>query len=440
MRPLNTARAGSASRALSASVTAGIRTSFRSLRHRNFRLYWWGQLVSLIGTWMQTVAQGWLMYRLSADPFVLSLLAFAQFIPTLLFSLPAGVLADRFDKRKIIILTQGASLLEAAALAALTTSGHATPGSVLVLAFIFGIITAIDLPVRASFVAEMVSTEDLSNAIALNSAVFNAARVVGPAIAGLILATLGEASCFWLNAFSYVAVIVGLLRMNVAPRDRSHLEGVSALSTFRDGMRHVFEVTQLRNLLLLLGVMAGFGFQYSVLLPVYAKDILHSGAGGLGLLTAAFGMGSLLSAVRMTQHLTRWDLRKNLLIGLLVSGIGLGGFAWSRSFVLSMAMGIAAGFGLILYVASTNMMLQITTNDRYRGRVMSLYTVMLVGTAPFGALPSGWIAKHVSAPVATSCSALVLLVGALWIAYRLRVLMQREVEGPTEAAPIDKVG
>src|SRR4029453_15524074 len=141
MRPLNTARAGSASRALSASVTAGIRTSFRSLRHRNFRLYWWGQLVSLIGTWMQTVAQGWLMYRLSADPFVLSLLAFAQFIPTLLFSLPAGVLADRFDKRKIIILTQGASLLEAAALAALTTSGHATPGSVLVLAFIFGIIT-----------------------------------------------------------------------------------------------------------------------------------------------------------------------------------------------------------------------------------------------------------------------------------------------------------
>jgi MFS family permease len=440
MRPSKTARTPADAPALGAAVTAGVRTSFRSLRHRNFRLYWSGQLVSLVGTWMQTVAQGWLMYRLSADPVVLSLLAFAQFIPTLLFSLPAGVLADRFDKRKIIILTQTASLLEAAALAALTSSGHATPGSVLALAFVFGVITAIDLPVRASFVAEMVSTEDLSNAIALNSAVFNAARVVGPAIAGLVLATLGEASCFWINAFSYVAVLVGLARMSVTPRDTSHLKGVSAFSTFREGIRHVLQVTPLRNLLLLLGVMAGFGFQYSVLLPVYAKDILHSGAGGLGLLTAAFGMGSLLSAVRMTQHLTRWDLRKNLLIGLLVSGIGLGGFAWSRSFPLSMAMGIAAGFGLILYVASTNMMLQVTTDDRYRGRVMSLYTVMLVGTAPFGAVPSGWVAKHFSAPVATSGSALVLMLGALWIAYRLRAIQQREAEGPTEAAPIDKVG
>src|SRR5262245_48851910 len=294
-----------------ADIRAAVRTSFRSLRHRNFRLYWWGQLVSLIGTWMQTVAQGWLMYRLSADPVVLSLLAFAQFIPTLLFSLPAGVLADRFDKRRIIMLTQGASLLEAAALAALTTSGHATPGSVLVLAFIFGVITAIDLPVRASFVAEMVSSEDLSNAIALNSAVFNAARVVGPAIAGVVIALLGEASCFWLNALSYVAVLIGLSRMQTDPRDTSHLHGVSALSTFREGIAHVLEVTPLRNLLLLLGLMSGFGFQYSVLLPVYAKDILASGASGLGLLTAAFGAGSLLSAVRMTRHLTRPDLRKN---------------------------------------------------------------------------------------------------------------------------------
>ena len=425
---------------LSARFTAEIRTSFRALEHRNFRLYWTGQLISLVGTWMQSVAQGWLMHRLADDPFMLGLLGVAQFLPVLAISLFAGVLADRLDKRRLLLLTQSASLVQAAVVALLASAGLMTPWLLIALAFVFGTINAFDLPARASFVAEMVSGKDLSNAIALNSAAFNAARVVGPAVAGILVATLGEAGCFWINAVSYFAVLAGLARMDLARRDTSHMRGRSTLSTLKEGIRYAFGVPAIRNLLLLLGFTTGFGFQYMVLLPVYAKDILDAGPQGFGLLVSAFGLGSLLSALRMTRQLTRGDLRMNLLVGLVTAGLGMLGFAWSRIFGLTLVMGFACGFGLILYVASTNTLLQITTEDRFRGRVMSLYTLMFIGTAPLGALTAGWVAKRSGAPVATSLSAMVLLFGALWVAYRLRVLARREAGRLTEAAPIDKEG
>jgi len=422
-----------------ASVQEHLHVTFRALRHRNFRLYWTGQLVSLVGTWMQSVAQGWLMHRLTSSAFMLGFLGFSQFLPVLLLSLWAGVIVDSIDKRKLLLVTQAAFLLQAVALATMVSTHVVQPWMVLVLAFVFGTINALDLPARQSFVVELAGKEDLSNAIALNSAAFNTARIVGPAIAGILLATVGEAGCFWLNAASYVAVIVSIARMSLPRREAARFDPGKAVHTMLEGVRYARGVTSLRNLLVLLGLTAGLGFQYMILLPVYAREILHSGPGGYGLLVSAFGLGSLLSAAWMTRKLDRWALRRNLFVGLLAASVGMALFAWSRVFGLSLAMGFLAGFGLILYVATTNTMIQLTTEDRYRGRVMSLYTLMFVGTAPIGALISGTVAQRFGAPVATSLSALVLFGGALWVMRRLRVLAAREHGAPALPAT-EKVG
>ncbi|HEY2954241.1 MAG TPA: MFS transporter [Candidatus Eisenbacteria bacterium] len=404
---------------------------FRALRHRNFRLFWTGQLVSVVGTWMQSVAQGWLMHRLTSSPLMLGLLGFCQFLPVTLFSLWAGVIVDRVDKRRLIFATQACALAQAATLAAVVTTGAVRPWMVLLLALLFGVINAFDLPARQSFLIELVGKEDLSNAIALNSAAFNGARVLGPAVAGVLVATVGEAGCFWLNALSYVAVLVGLALLTRTGRGEER----DASATLLDGIRYAWSVPPVRNLLLLLGVAAGFGFQYMVLLPVYARDILRTGAEAYGLMVSAFGVGSLLSALWMTRRLDRWDLRRNLLVGLTTGGIGMGLFAWSRSVPLTLAMGFLAGFGLILYVASTNTLVQLTIEDRYRGRIMSLYTLMFVGTAPLGALLAGGIAQHAGAPAATTTCAAILLGSAVWVFYRLRVLRAREAAQAAAAVP-----
>jgi MFS family permease len=414
-------------------------TRFRSLGHRNFRLYWIGQLTSLIGTWMQSVAQGWLMHRLTDSAFMLGLLGFMQFLPVLLFSLWAGVIADRVDKRRLLYITQGSALLQAAVLAAVVMTGVVRPWMVLNLAFVFGIINSFDLPVRQSFLVDLVGKEDLSNAIALNSAAFNTARVLGPAIAGVLVATIGEGGCFALNAVSYLAVLYCLTLMRLEPR-AAHATDSARRATLREGVDYALSVGSIRNLLLLLGVTAGLGFQYMVLLPVYARNILHAGPGGYGLMVSAFGLGALLSVARLTQNLDRWGLRRNLLLGLSSAGLGLGVFAWSRALPLSLAAGFVAGFGLIVYVASVNTLLQLTTEDRFRGRVMSLYTLMFVGTAPIGALASGAIAQRWGAPVATSFSAVILLAGALWVSYRLRVLAARESARSAAVAEVEKIG
>jgi MFS family permease len=414
-----------------------LRANFRSLEHPEFRRFWVAQMVSLLGTWMQSMAQGWLMHRLTASAFMLGLLGFAQFLPVMLLSLWAGVLIDRVDKRRVIAITQALALLQAAALAAVVTAGVVQPWMVLALALALGAVNAFDLPARQSFVIELVGKEDLPNAIALNSTAFNTARVVGPMAAGLLLATAGEGACFWLNAASYVPVVVILARMDLPPRIGEAGTG-SALASFGDGLRYVLGVRALRNLLLLLGLCAGLGFQYMVLLPVYARDILHAGPRAYGLMVSAFGLGSLLSAVSMTRRLDRWGLRRNLLVGLTVAGAGMAGFAWSRSLPLTLAMGFAAGFGLILYVASSNILVQLTTEDRYRGRVMSFYTFMFIGTAPLGALIAGSLAQRFGAPVATSFSAAVLLGGAAWVAHRLRVIAAREAR-EAEARPPEPV-
>jgi MFS family permease len=350
------------------------------------------------------------------------------------------VIVDSIDKRKLLLITQSAFLLQAALLATAVSTGIVKPWMVLALAFVFGTINAVDLPARQSFVVELAGKEDMSNAIALNSAAFNTARVVGPAIAGILLATVGEAGCFWLNALSYIAVIASIWRMDIRPRPGIRFQAERALEHMKEGIRYARGVRPVRNLLILLGTTAGLGFQYMILLPVYVRDILKADAKVYGLLVSAFGLGSLVSAAWMTRKQDRWALRRNIFIGLLAAAIGMGTFAWSRTLSLSLAMGFLSGFGLILYVATTNTLIQITTEDRYRGRVMSLYTLMFVGTAPIGALVSGSIAQRFGAPIATSVSALVLLGGALWMMRRLRVLAAREAVAPTLPTEPEKVG
>ncbi len=411
---------------------------FSALRHRNFRLYWSGQLVSLVGTWMQSVAQGWLMHRLTHSAFWLGLLGFTQFLPVMLLSLWAGAVIDRMDRRRLLVLTQGAALLQAAVLATVVTTGVVQPWMVLTLAGVFGIINAFDMPARQSFVVELVGKEDLGNAIALNSAAFNSARVVGPAVAGVLLATVGEGGCFWLNALSYVAVLASLARLNL-PKREFYRRGRALGSSLMEGVRYAWGVRPLRNLLLLLCVTAGIGFQYQLLLPVYARDILHAGPRVYGLLVTAFGAGALLGAVRLTGRSARPGLRRNLLLGLSACGGGLALFAWSRAIPLSLAAGALAGFGLIVYVASTNTLLQLTTEDRFRGRVMSLYTLMFAGTAPIGALGSGLIAQRWGAPVSTTISGGVMLLGAVMVAWRFRVLSRLQGDRAAEPAPTERL-
>jgi MFS family permease len=424
-----------------ATLRATLRTTFRALQHRNYRLYWTGQLISLVGTWMQSVAQGWLMHRLTSSALMLGLLGFMQFLPVLLLSLWAGVIVDSMDKRKLLLYTQTAFLIQAVLLATAVSTGVVQPWMVLTLAFVFGTINALDLPARQSFVVELAGKEDLSNAIALNSGAFNVARVIGPAIAGILLATVGEAGCFWINAVSYIAVIWSIWRMDLVPKQGVRFVLGKAVKSMTEGVRYARTVRPLRNLLTLLGVTAGLGFQYMILLPVYVREILKADAKAYGLLVSAFGLGSLVSAAWMTQKQDRWALRRNIFIGLFSAAIGMGTFAWSRTLPLSMAMGFLSGFGLILYVATTNTLIQITTEDHFRGRIMSLYTLMFVGTAPIGALLSGSIAQRFGAPVATSVSAVVLLGGALWMFRRLRVLALREAAPRTPMpAATEKVG
>jgi len=419
------------------SVRERIRDRFRALSHRNFRLFWNGQLISLVGTWMQSVGQGWLMHRLTDSPWMLGVLGFAQFLPVTALSLWAGVVADRVDKRRLVLITQTLAMVQAAVLAVLALLGIVRPWMVLALAFVFGAINAFDLPARQSFLIEMVGKEDLPNAIALNSAAFNTARVVGPAIAGALVAAVGESWCFVLNAISYLFVIVMLLRMDLPRRIASAADG---RTTLREGIGYARATGPIRNLLLLLGVTCGLGFQYMILLPVYADHILKSGPRAYGLMVAAFGLGSLGSAVVMTRRLDRWALRRNLLIGLGVSGASMMVFAWSRALPLTLAMGLGAGFGLILYVASTNVMLQLTTEDRFRGRIMSLYTFMFVGTAPLGSLLAGWVAQKSGAPIATTVCAAILLGGAGWVTWRLRVLAEREAAQVSTEVMAEKLG
>ncbi|MGO8813688.1 MAG: MFS transporter [Terriglobia bacterium] len=385
---------------------------FRALRHRNYRLFFIGQIISLVGTWMQSIAQAWLVYRLTKSPLLLGLVGFAGQIPVLIFAPLGGLFADRHSRHRIVIATQTASMLLALILSALTLLGHIQVWEVLVLAALLGIVNAFDIPARQAFIIEMVVPEDLINAIALNSAMFNGARILGPAVAGITVAAIGEGWCFFANGMSYIAVIVGLLLMTITPRKRSG-RVVSGLESVLEGFRFVRQTGPILALLLLLAVVSLTGMPYAVLMPIFADKILHSGPRGLGLLMGSTGVGALaatlvIAARREVRGLGRW-----ILYASTGFGVSLILFSFSRSMPLSVALLLPAGFCMLIQMASSNTLIQTMVPDELRGRVMSVYSMMFMGMAPFGALLAGAIAHRVGAPLTVAVGGVVCIAGSM---------------------------
>jgi MFS family permease len=388
----------------------------RALAHRNYRLFIGGQLVSLIGTWMQSVAQGWLVYRLTGSSLQLGLVGFASQIPVFLFSAAGGVLADRWPRRYVVMFAQAAMMTLAFILAALTITGAVRLWHVFVLAFLLGVANAVDLPTRQSFVIEMVGGRaDLSNAIALNSSMVNGARLVGPAVAGALVAAVGEGWCFLLNGASFLAVIAGLAMMRLPPTPREQAPG-GAFSRMAEGFGYVAKTPPVRALLLLLGGVSLLGMPYAVLGPVVAEEVLHGGPQAYGLLMSAAGVGSLLGAVALALKRRTSGLLVWVPAGAAGFGAALILFSFSRAFWLSAALLVPAGFCMMVQMASVNTLVQSMVPDRLRGRVMSVYAMMFLGMAPFGSLLAGAVAHPLGAPftIAMGGTVCVAAGGVFW--------------------------
>jgi MFS family permease len=387
-------------------------TALRALRHRNFQLFFSGQLISLIGTWMQTVAQAWLVYRMTKSALLLGSVGFASQIPVFLVAPLGGITADRVNRQRLVIATQTASMILAGILAWLTLSGRVQVWHIFVLAALLGVVNSFDIPGRQSFLVDMVGKEDLMNAIALNSSMFNGARVIGPAIAGILVAKIGEGWCFAANSLSYVAVIVGLILMNVrcAPRRSKH----SPLEDITEGFRWVNRTKVIRALLLLLGLISLVGMPYTVLMPIFADQILHGGARGLGILMGATGVGALFGALTLAAKTGVKGLGRWVAFACGSFGGSLFLFSFSRSFWFSVVLLLPAGYSMMLQMACSNTLVQTMVPDHLRGRVMSVYSMMFMGMAPFGAFFGGALAHRVGAPITVAAGGVACVLGAIW--------------------------
>ena len=383
-------------------------------------------LVSFTGTWMQSTAQSWLIYRLTGSPWLLGLVAFAGQVPIFLFAPVGGVLADRHSRHRLIILTQVLSMAQALVLAALTLSNQVTVGAVITLALLLGMINAIDLPTRQSFMVELVTKEDLMNAIALNSSMINGARIVGPALAGLIVAWVGEGFCFLFNGLSYVAIIAGLLAMKVGGREVKKPAG-SALSDLKEGFLYTRRTRTVRAVLLLVAFVSIFGLSYIVLMPIFAEEILRGGARSLGTLLSAAGLGALGGALTLAARREVQGLGRVVAASVAALGLLLVMFSFSRSLFLSAALLVPIGFTLMLQMSASNTLLQTMVPDRLRGRVMSFYSMSLMGMAPFGSLLAGGVAARLGATGTIRLGGALCLLGALVFGLRLPALKRDAV-------------
>lgn len=380
-------------------TTATIRLALRALRHRNFRLFTAGQSISLIGTWMQRVAVGWLVYRLTGSAFYLGLVGFLSQAPAFLLAPFAGALADRVNKHRLVIATQLAGMVQASLLAALVVSGRVEVWHILVLMTWQGAVVGFDTPARQSFLLDMVGDRaDLPNAIALNSSMFNAARLVGPAIAGVGIGAAGVGAVIVFDAVSYVAVLASLVMMRLPARPRVHARA-RMLDHIREGFDYAFGFTPIRSILLMVATVSLIAVPFTVLLPVVAIEVLDGGAETLGFLMSATGLGALGGALYLATRSTVRGLGRVIVAGAVLFGVGLIGVAFSRTLILSLALLMLAGFGMMTQMASSNTVLQTLVDDDKRGRVMSLYSMAFLGTAPLGSLLAGSIAARFGAPV-----------------------------------------
>ncbi len=385
----------------------------RALRSRNYRLFVAGQGVSLVGTWMQMVAMSWLVYRLTGSAMLLGVVGFISQIPTLFISPVAGVLADRWDRRRLLMATQTLAMLQAAFLAFVVLTGIVQVWQIILLSLILGIVNAFDIPIRQSFVVEMVEhREDLGNAIALNSSMVNGARLIGPSIAGLLVASVGEGICFILNAISYLAVIAALAAMRIPPALHRQRSRRPILHELHEGFLYAYESGPIRSILLLLALVSLMGMPYSVLVPVFAKEILHGGAHTFGFLMAAAGSGALVGTLYLASRHSVLGLGRVIVMATIFFAVGIATFALSTHFILSLTALAVTGFGGMTLVASCNTVLQTILDEDKRGRVMSFFTVAFMGVVPFGSLGAGLMAGIIGPRGTLLLGSVGCLVGA----------------------------
>jgi MFS family permease len=385
---------------------------FRALRHRNFQLFFGGQLISLVGTWMQTLAQSWLVYRLTRSPFLLGAVGFSSQIPVLFLGPLAGIFADRHPRQRIVIATQTAMMIQAFIIAALTLSHAIQVWQIFLLALMLGVCNAFDIPARQAFIVEMVGTSDLMNAIALNSSMFNAARSVGPAIAGILVASLGEGLCFLINGLSFLAVIASLFMMKIGRRSHAG-RSTRKLDQFKEGLAYVRGNAAIRSLLVLLGVASLLAMPYAVLMPIFADKVLHSGARGLGELLTSAGLGALIGALWLARRQQPTGLDRIVARAAAAFGVSLMLFACSKTYWLSLLLLVPAGLSIMIQLGSTNTLIQSIVSNAMRGRVMGIYSMMFLGMAPFGSLIAGFLAQHFGAPTAVFCCGAASIAGAI---------------------------
>jgi MFS family permease len=391
----------------------------RALRHRNYKLFFSGQLVSLIGTWMQSLAMGWLVYRLSNSAFMLGLVGFASQIPTFFISPFAGVFLDRWNKHKTIVITQSLSMFQAFVLAYLVLSGTIQVWHIVLLNVFIGMVNGFDIPARQSFIVEMIEDRsDLGNAIALNSSMFNAARLIGPSVAGLLIAAVGEGMCFLINAVSYVAVIISLLAMNINYVKYSH-QDKHVLAGLKQGIKYAWRFIPIRTILLMISMLSLAGMPYTILMPVFAREILKGGSHTLGFLVGAIGVGALCGALYLASRKTVRGLGKIISTAAVLFGVSLIVFSFSHNLIFSLVMLVITGMSMMIHMASCNTILQTIVDDKMRGRVMSYYTMAFMGMTPFGSLIFGGLASLIGAPHTLIVGGGFCLIAGLIFAYKL---------------------
>ena len=391
----------------------GLARVFRALRSRNYRLFFIGQGISLIGTWMQQVAISWLVYSLTNSAFMLGVVAFSGLISTFLLTPFAGVLVDRLNRHRILVVTQTLAMLQAFALAAVVLTGTAAVWNLVLLSIALGLINAFDMPTRQSFVLDMVTNRaDLGNAIALNSSLFNGARLIGPSIAGVLVATVGEGLCFLINGISFIAVIACLLAMKITPppprgKQEDFFRGM------KDGADYAFGFPPVKYIILFLAFASLVAMPYPVLMPVFAKEVLQGGANTLGFLMAAAGVGALAGAIYLASRKNIFGLDKIIIVSACSFGVGLICFSLSRVMALSMLFMAVTGFGMVVQLAASNTILQTIADDDKRGRVMSFFVMSFMGLAPFGCLLFGGLANIIGAPHTLLIGGCCILAGSL---------------------------
>ena len=399
-----------------------LRNTFSALRHRNFRLFFSGQLISLTGTWMTTTAQGWLVYQLTGSKALLGVVAAAGSAPMLVFSTWGGWAADRFPKRSVLVTTQTSSMILSLSMAALVWSGHVKPWQIIVLAIFGGVTMAFDMPARQSFVIEMTSRQDLMNAISLNSSAFNAARVIGPSLAGILMAKVGIAMCFFIDGISFIAVIAGLLMMRL-PKHSLVKGAAGALAQSLEGFRYVRNHPRVLTILSLFAVVGIFGWSYSVLMPAFAHDVLHLEEQGYGMLVAGSGVGALIAALTVATVGHLFPMRTMALGGVWIFAGTLALFAFNRNFYVAIALLALGGFGIVLYFSTSNTVLQTIVPDEMRGRVMGIWTLIFGGMIPLGSLQAGLMADLVGTSATIAIGALFCALAAL---ITLQIVRRRE--------------